>query len=74
MSSDELTQIAGTATRGGLFLFAGNTAATVIFAIGAIIVARLLGPLDYGLDTLTVTILVDSSETIRANSMCECHR
>ncbi len=56
MSSGELTEIAGTAARGGLFLFVGNTSATVIFAIGAIVVARLLGPLNYGLYTLTVTI------------------
>ncbi len=58
MASDELTEIAGTAARGGLFLFAGNTASTAILAIGVIVVARLLGPLNYGLYTLTVTIPV----------------
>jgi O-antigen/teichoic acid export membrane protein len=56
MSSNELTEIAGTAARGGLFLFAGNTASTVILAVGAIVVARFLGPLNYGLYTLTTTI------------------
>jgi O-antigen/teichoic acid export membrane protein len=56
MSSDELTTIAQKAARGGLFLFFGNASSTVILAVGAIIVARLLGPSNYGLYTLTVTI------------------
>jgi O-antigen/teichoic acid export membrane protein len=55
MSSDELSTIAQKAARGGLFLFIGNSSSTVILAVGAIIVARLLGPFDYGLYTLTVT-------------------
>jgi O-antigen/teichoic acid export membrane protein len=58
MSSDELTTIAQKATRGGLFLFIGNASSTVILAVGAILVARLLGPFSYGLYTLTVTIPV----------------
>jgi O-antigen/teichoic acid export membrane protein len=58
MSSDELTTIAQKAARGGLFLFVGNTFSTVILAVGAIIVARLLGPFSYGLYTLTVAIPV----------------
>jgi O-antigen/teichoic acid export membrane protein len=56
MSSDELTTIAQKAARGGFFLFIGNTSSTVILAIGAMIVARLLGPSSYGLYVLTVTI------------------
>jgi len=56
MSSEELTGIAGKAARGGLFLFIGNTSSTVIIALGIIIVARLLGPLSYGLYTLSLTI------------------
>jgi O-antigen/teichoic acid export membrane protein len=56
MSSDELTTIAQKAARGGLFLFIGNASSTVILAVGAIIVARLLGPFSYGLYTLTVTV------------------
>jgi len=56
MSSDELTTIAQKAARGGLFLLIGNASSTVILAVGAIIVARLLGPSSYGLYTLTVTI------------------
>jgi stage V sporulation protein B len=56
MSSDELTAIAQKAARGGLFLFIGNTSSTIILAVGAIIVARLLGPFNYGLYTLTVAI------------------
>jgi O-antigen/teichoic acid export membrane protein len=58
MSSDELTTIAQKATRGGLFLFIGNASSTVILAVGAILVARLLGPFSYGLYTLTVAIPV----------------
>jgi len=56
MSSDELTGIAEKAARGGIFLFVGNTSATVILAIGSIIIARLLGPSSYGLYTLTLLI------------------
>jgi O-antigen/teichoic acid export membrane protein len=56
MASDELTGIAAKAARGGLFLFIGNTSSTVILAIGSIIIARLLGPSNYGLYTLTLLI------------------
>jgi O-antigen/teichoic acid export membrane protein len=56
MSSDELTTIAQKAARGGLFLFIGNTSSTIILAVGAIIVARLLGPSSYGLYALATTI------------------
>jgi O-antigen/teichoic acid export membrane protein len=56
MSTDELTTIAQKAARGGLFLFIGNTSSTVILAVGAIIVARLLSPFGYGLYTLTIAI------------------
>jgi stage V sporulation protein B len=56
MSSDELVTIAQKAARGGLFLFIGNTSSTIILAVGAIIVARLLGPFNYGLYTLAVAI------------------
>jgi O-antigen/teichoic acid export membrane protein len=56
MSTDELTRVARKAASGGLYLFVGNTSSTVILAVGIIIVARLLGPHDYGLYTLAVTI------------------
>jgi O-antigen/teichoic acid export membrane protein len=55
MSTDHLTRAAQKAAKGGLFLFIGNASSTVILAIGIIIVARLLGPLNYGLYTLAVT-------------------
>jgi O-antigen/teichoic acid export membrane protein len=58
MSSDELSTIAQKAARGGVFLFIGNSSSTVILAVGVIVVARLLGPLNYGLYTLTVTVPV----------------
>jgi len=44
------------AARGGIFLVAGNASATVILAVGAIIVARLLGSSSYGLYALTLLI------------------
>jgi len=56
MSSDALTTIAQKAARGGLFLFIGNASSTVILAVGIIIVARLLGPADYGLYNLALVI------------------
>lgn len=56
MSSDELVGIAEKAARGGLFLFIGNAASTVVFAVGVIIVARLLGPSDYGRYTLALVV------------------
>ena len=56
MSSDELTTIAQKATRGGLFLFIGNASSTLILALGAILVARLLGPFSYGLYALAIAI------------------
>lgn len=56
MSSDELATIAQKAAQGGLFIFIGNAASTVILALGIIVVARLLGPSDYGLYTLALVI------------------
>jgi O-antigen/teichoic acid export membrane protein len=56
MPSGELTTIAQKAARGGLFLFIGNARSTVILALGIIIVARLLGPSDYGVYTLALII------------------
>ena len=58
MSTDELTKVATKAAGGGLYLFIGNASSTVILAVGAILVARLLGPFSYGLYTLTVAIPV----------------
>ena len=56
MSTDELTRVARKAAGGGVYLFVGNASSTVILAVGIIIVARLLGPHDYGLYTLALTI------------------
>ncbi len=65
MSSDELTAVAGTAARGGFFLFVGNAVSVVILAIGGIIIARLLGPSSYGLyvlATFTPVLLVSVAD------------
>jgi O-antigen/teichoic acid export membrane protein len=56
MSSVELTTAAQKAARGGLFLLVGYVSSTVILAVGAIFVARLLGPSSYGLYTLALVI------------------
>lgn len=56
MSTDELARVATKAAGGGLYLFIGNASSTVILAVGIIIVARILGPHDYGLYTLAITI------------------
>jgi stage V sporulation protein B len=53
VSSDELVGMAEKAARGGFFLLVGSALSTVILAIGSIIIARLLGPSNYGLYTLT---------------------
>ncbi|MEM2904512.1 MAG: oligosaccharide flippase family protein [Candidatus Bathyarchaeia archaeon] len=50
---DRLAEVAVEAARGGLLLFAGNTVSTVVLAVGAIVVARLLGPEAYGLYALS---------------------
>jgi len=42
--------------KGGFTLFVGNTAATIILAVGSIIVARLLGPEGLGLYALSLTV------------------
>ena len=53
MASDELEGIAEKAAQGGVFLFVGNAVAIAILAVGSIIIARLLGPSNYGLYSLT---------------------
>lgn len=46
---------AGKHVAGGSFdLFLGNTLSTIILAVGSIVVARLLGPSDYGLISLSL--------------------
>jgi stage V sporulation protein B len=56
MSSDKLVGIAEKAARGGIFLFVGNALSTIILAIGSIIIARLLGPANYGVYTLVLVV------------------
>ena len=53
MSSDELPVIAEKAARGTMFLFIGSVSSSFILALGSIVMARLLGPSDYGLYVLT---------------------
>ncbi len=54
--SNKLVEIAEDSARGGFFLFTGNALSLLILAIGSIIVARLLGPDDYGLFSLSLVV------------------
>ena len=54
--SDRIAEITEKAAQEGLFLFSGNFFSTIILAVGAIIVARLLGPSSYGLYALSLAI------------------
>jgi O-antigen/teichoic acid export membrane protein len=45
----KVARVAKEAARGSLHIFVGNTSSTAILAIASIIVARLLGPSNYGL-------------------------
>ena len=53
MSPDDLVGMAEKAVRGGFFLFVGNALSTVILAAGSTIIARLRGPSNCGVYTLT---------------------
>ena len=54
--SDKLVEIAEDSARGGFFLFTGNAFQLIVLAIGSIIVARLLGPENYGLVSLSLVV------------------
>jgi len=53
---NEIMQIAEHSAHGGYYLFVGNTLSTGILAISSIIIARLLGPADYGLFSLSIVV------------------
>ena len=52
----KITEVAEESIWGGLFLFTGNLSSLLILAIGSIIVARLLGPENYGIYSLSLII------------------
>jgi len=52
----DIVQIAEYSARGGYYLFVGNTLSTGILVISSIIIARLLGPADYGLFSLLIAV------------------
>lgn len=54
--SDHLTQVTEDSARGGFFLFSGAALASVILAISAILMGRLLGPELYGEYNLVLVI------------------
>jgi O-antigen/teichoic acid export membrane protein len=53
---NEVVQIAKESARGGYYLFVGNTLSTGILTVSSIIIARLLGPDDYGLFSLSIAV------------------
>lgn len=52
--SDSLTDVTTEAFRGGSYLLLGNASSTIILALGAILIARLLGPEAYGTYSLSL--------------------
>jgi O-antigen/teichoic acid export membrane protein len=54
--ADELAKVTEESARGGFFLFSGSASATVIMAISAIVIGRLLGPELYGQYNLVLVI------------------
>ena len=62
---NELNHIAKASVRGGFLLFLGSISSTIIMAITSILVARLLGPENYGLYTVIMiapTFLITLSD------------
>jgi O-antigen/teichoic acid export membrane protein len=56
LDESDIVQIAEYSAHGGYYLFVGNTLSTGILTMNSIIVARLLGPADYGLFSLLIGI------------------
>jgi len=54
--SYKLAEIAKDSARGGFFLLTGNALSLLTLAIGSIIIARLLGPENYGLFSLSLVV------------------
>jgi len=54
--SGRLVEVAEDSVRGGFFLFAGNASQLVVLAVASIVIARLLGPEDYGLYSLSLVV------------------
>lgn len=50
------TDVAKQSARGSIVLFAGNFTATVLAAVTSIVIARLLGPQDFGLFSLALVV------------------
>jgi O-antigen/teichoic acid export membrane protein len=55
-SEKDIIKIAEHSARGGYHLLLGNSLSTAILAIASIIIARLLGPGDYGLFSLVIVV------------------
>jgi stage V sporulation protein B len=49
-------RVAKDAARGSVFIFAGNTLSTVILTVASVIIARLLGPSNYGLYSVALIV------------------
>jgi O-antigen/teichoic acid export membrane protein len=55
-TSGTLSEIGTASARSSFQLFLGHSSSTVIMAVTAVVVGRLLGPENYGIYTLTLTI------------------
>jgi len=53
---NDIVKVAEYSAHGGYYLFVGNTLSTGILVISSIIIARLLGPDDYGLFSLVIFV------------------
>lgn len=54
LPEDKVTEMARVSARGGLHLFWGIVLSTVVSAVGVIVLARILGPENYGLYTIAL--------------------
>ena len=52
--STKLNEVAKASAMGSFFLFLGNTSSTIIMAVASILIARLLGPENYGIYALAM--------------------
>jgi O-antigen/teichoic acid export membrane protein len=56
LDNNELTNVARDSARGGFYLFSGTALATIVLAVGSILIARILGPEVYGQYALVMTV------------------
>lgn len=55
-SADKMVEVAEESVRGGIFLISGTAIGTILLAVASIVIARLLGPEDYGIYTIALVM------------------